>query len=237
MSEIQIVFVCESCNTTYHVLPDVIDSLRILDEISISYIYIMICSEYWHGKFAGWFWKPRSCRTSSTLSLGWKLPVSPSWAFEKCQGWMFQNECNRKGHPFLVLIWSGVISCFTFFKRHFSWSWSLYGMLMLFWCRFTLFDVIWCSLWSFCFSFKPLCMTGFDHMTWFMIATMYKDVRFVHHSHPEVCVQPTWYTPSTYCRSDMAKHQSISGEDGDQQLCSRDCHFCGLDVSSNLDMQ
>lgn len=32
---------------------------------------------------------PRGCRTSSTLSLGWKLPVSPSWAFDKCQGWMF----------------------------------------------------------------------------------------------------------------------------------------------------
>ena len=113
------------------------------------------------------------------------------------------------------------------------------------WCYF---DVVSrCSI-----SFDALCDFSVflpNHFAWQVLITydmihdskpVYIEVRFVYHSHPEVCVQPTWYiwyTPSTYCRNDMAKHQSISGEDGDQQLCSRDCHFSGLGVSSNLNMQ
>ena len=103
----------------------------------------------------------------------------------------------------------------------------MYGMLMLFWCRFTwlmLLDVL-CDQ-KVVFLPKPLWMT-----IWYTLHGV-KQVLIIYdriskmckicESHPAGGLCPAnIVTPPAYCRNDMAKHQSISGEDGDQQLCSK----------------
>lgn len=154
---------------------------------------------------------------------------------------VLKRKQQKRAPSFWCWIWSGVILHFFSGGRCFLILFTDSSCLVR-WCYF---DVVsHCSI-----SFDALCDFSVflpNHFAWQVLITydmihdskpVYIDVRFVYHSHPEVCVQPTWYTPSTYCRNDMAKHQSISGEDGDQQLCSRDCHFSGLGVSNDLNMQ
>ncbi len=69
-------------------------------------------------------------------------------------------------------------------------------------------------------QFDTLCMGWnrfWSSMTW--SAKIYK----ICLSHPAggLCPANIIITPPAYCRNEMAKHQSISGEDGDQQLCSK----------------